>query len=167
MLFRRKKKATQPKARFYPEFKLHSNPFAITLFVDMLKEQIEYERDRPKPITPEERCEAFMDKYKDLELHPCPLCNGQSRLTISLRKFTQYEGFAGGYKINAKIHCSKCKCGLDRQLLYTNILFSGESDNIERVDEIVSSYVKEWNGRYDDLDVQRPDSYKEDKPDEI
>ena len=43
MLFRRKKKVTQPKARFYPEFKLHSHPFATTLFLDMLKEQLEDE----------------------------------------------------------------------------------------------------------------------------
>ena len=170
MLFRRKKKVTQPKARFYPEFKLHSHPFATTLFADMLKEQIEYERHRPKSITPEERCEAFMDKYKDFELRPCPLCNSQSRLTISLSKFTQNEGFAGGYNINAEIHCSKCNCGLDEVLLYTNIRFSGESDDIDHVDEIICEYVKKWNARYDDLDklhVQPPDSYKEDKPDEI
>lgn len=132
------------------------------LLTSIIIEKVEEEKRKPKPISPEELCKTFEDKYKNIELRTCPLCNAQSRLEISLYKYTQNEGFAGGYNINAKIHCSKCKCGLDRQLLYTNILFSGESDNIERVDETVLAYVKEWNARFEDLD-----NYEEDKPDEI
>ena len=122
------------------------------LLTTYLLEKIEEEKQKPKPILPEELCKTFENKYKSIELRSCPLCNSKSRLKISLHKYTQMEGFAGGYYINAKIHCSKCKCGLDKVSLYTNIRFSDESDNIERVDEIVSSYVKEWNERYDDLD---------------
>lgn len=177
MLFRRKKKVTQSKLE--PKV-LCNHDFS---FLEMLKEQIEYERNRPKPITPRERCEAFRDKYKNIELRPCPLCNSKALLIISLREYTQTEGFAGGYDIFAKISCSKCKCGLDEEFLYTNIRSSDEPDNIKHVDGIISAYVKEWNERYDDLDklfvacrhhsfgepffaeFQRPKS--EDKPDEV
>ena len=40
-------------------------------------------------------------------------------------------------------------------MLYTNICFSNEKNNDEKVDEIVSSYVQEWNTRYDDYEKLR------------
>ena len=106
----------------------------------------------PKPMSPEERCEAFAEKYKDIELCACPLCNSKSRLHVSLRQYTQTEGFAGGYDINVKIGCTNCTCGLDPRLIYTNIRFSDEKDDDQKVEEIVSSYAQEWNTRYDDLE---------------
>ena len=116
-----------------------------------LREEVEKAKLIRKPISPEERCEAFSEKYKDIVLRSCPLCNNKSRLNVSLRKYTQTEGFPGGYDINVKIGCTNCTCGLDPRLIYTNIRFSDEEDDDQKVEEIVSSYTREWNIRYDDL----------------
>ena len=113
-----------------------------------LREAVEKAKATPKSISPKERTEIFKEKYKDLELLPCPICNSKALLIISLREYTQTEGFAGGYDIFAKISCSKCMCGLEPQHLYTNIRFQNESDNIDNVDETVFAYVKQWNVRY-------------------
>ena len=187
-MFRRKNKKLKSQTLIVPCMRgtstVEYSGGKTDLLTRYLIEEIERNKHRPKPISPQERCEYFTAKYKDIELRTCPLCNSQSYLTISLREYTQNEGFAGGYDINAKIGCLKCKCGLDAQLLYTNIRFSGDQDNIEHVDEIVFTYAKEWNTRYDDfeklrracrhvspvepffVDIQRPDDYSEDKPDE-
>ena len=117
-----------------------------------LREEVEKEKTKPKPISAKERSEFFMEKYKGVELRPCPICNSKARLNIFLREYTQTEGFAGGYDITAKIDCTKCTCGLAPKLIYTNIRFSEEKDNDEKVDEIVSTYLEEWNIRYDDYE---------------
>ena len=115
-----------------------------------LREEVEKAKAKPKSISPKERTEIFKEKYKDIELRPCPICNSKALLIISLREYTQSEGFAGGYDITSKIDCTNCTCGLAPKLIYTNIRFSDEKDNDEKVDEIVSTYLKEWNTRYDD-----------------
>lgn len=118
------------------------------LLTRYLREAIENAKAKPKSISPKERTEIFKEKYKDIELRSCPICNSKALLIISLREYTQTEGFAGGYDIFAKISCSKCLCGLEPQHLYTNIRFQNESDNIDDVDETVFAYVKQWNVRY-------------------
>lgn len=115
-----------------------------------IREAVEEAKKKPKPISPQERTEIFKEKYKGIELRPCPICNKKARLNISLRTYTQTEGFAGGYDITSKIDCTNCTCGLAPKLIYTNIRFANEKDNDEKVDEIVSIYVQEWNTRYDD-----------------
>ena len=121
------------------------------IFFRYLREEVEKTKLISKPISASERCEFFVEKYKDIELRPCPICNSKSQLTIFLREYTQCEGFAGGYDINAKIVCSKCTCGLEPKIIYTNIRFNNEKDDDSKVEETIFSYVQLWNTRYDDV----------------
>lgn len=193
-MFRRKRKKIEDLEKFYANVPCMRGTRNVTysggktdLLIRYVKEFLDEEeqmRQRNKKMSAEELLDAITKKFEDTQLRSCPLCDNKALLQITLRKYTQFEGFAGGYDINAKICCSKCKCGLSKELLYTNITFGNESDGLEQIDEIVSNYVKQWNVRYDDndksfaacrlsrsaepyfCDQQRLDDYTEDKSDE-
>lgn len=150
------RKKIEEQSNLYKLGKLEGVSFTSTrLYKFKLENQemLDKMQQKSKSMSSEERREFFANRYKNIVLRSCPLCNNQAALSIFLKKYRQTEGFAGGYDINAKIECKNCTCGLDTKLLYTNITFGNETFTEADVDETVALYVKRWNERYNDEDA--------------
>ena len=96
---------------------------------------------RSKPKTIPQKIEEFKQKFSNVELRSCHICNSPSAL-----KFYYWESSAndmpGAYRIYAKIGCVNCGCGLCEEELETNIYAIQRNP-----DRIVEDYVEKWNLR--------------------
>lgn len=94
-----------------------------------------------QPKTIQEKIEEFKQKFSNVELRCCPICNSPSAL-----KFDYWESSAndmpGAYRIFAKIGCVNCGCGLCEEELETNIYAIQRNPN-----RIVEDYIEKWNFR--------------------
>lgn len=124
-----------------------------------------HEKANPRRIsyTREELLAECKEKYSNLKIENCPICDSNAKLSFSIHSSNDSWGLPAGYAIDCEIRCSKCSCNFD---YYT--VFNGEYEKIEKK---VNDYVSKWNTRFDGcvnqiVSFQRPDSYKEDKPGE-
>ena len=101
--------------------------------------------------SPEDILKDFNDRYssKSKELLRCPFCGCMPHIMFDLRKYTQTEGYPGGFDIKARVICSSCLCtfGNENRPIYSNITFKPDEYTLDSVDEDIDFLINKWNKR--------------------